>query len=225
MSDIKVSLPYNDAMLGTPPPDAGNFAEVLRGAREAVERTERDARKKAAEIVQQAEQQAQKIVADAESEAKVRAGTIVQEAEERARQMPVQLLPTLITQVDDARIMLGEIRHAMQRLLDERGDTLPQPSAPEKPSSAPAPEQKGEARDANEDQPLHKPGAYTIVRGLRAQMVEEMMQGSNKGQPAAPSPPPPAAPAPTPEQEPSPAPPSDPASPSSQEDTRRRWPF
>lgn len=211
--------------------EGGSFATALRATREALERVERDARQKAAEIIQQAQEQAQRIQAEAEAAAQLRARVILDEAEERARQLPAQLLPGLIGQVDDARILFGEIRHRLQALLESRGgDAVANtaPAGPGLPVAAPIassgldspkpppdsvqdPHPPVEAEE--EDEPtLHKPGAHTIVRGLRVQMLEEMMQKQGGGQKEPPAPPvaaPPPAPAPA----------------ESSDEPRRRWPF
>lgn len=210
--------------------EGGSFATALRATREALERAERDARQKAAEIVQQAQEQAHRIQAEAEAAAQLRARAILDEAEERARQLPAQLLPGLIGQVDDARILFGEIRHRLQDLLESRGETVAEPApagrgqpvvAPiassgldsPKPPSATVPDGVPPEEAEEEDEPtLHKPGAHTIVRGLRVQMLEEMMQKQGGGQQGSPAPPA-AAPAPAP------------APAESQDEPRRRWPF
>lgn len=200
----------------------------MRATREALERVERDARQKAAEIVQQAQEQAQRVLADAEAEAQLKARAILDEAEERARLLPAQLLPGLIGQVDDARILFGEIRHRLQELLETRGDSVPEmaPIGRGLPVSSPiassgldspmplasVPDREPPVDTDEEDEPtLHKPGAHTIVRGLRVQMLEEMMQKQGGNQESAAPPAPATGPTPAP--------------PESQDEPKRRWPF
>lgn len=184
-------------------PASRAYDDALRIAREALERADREARERAAEVVRRAEEQARSIVASAERAAEQRAAEIVQRAEEKARLVPVpdrERLSALLTEIQGASGLLQEVQTHLEAILRAgEGDspwsarTTPAPPV-EDSRSAGSPETLGNAGETApptedtvepaataegappsvepESPKPGRPGAHTIVRGLRAQLVD-----------------------------------------------------